>query len=128
MGDAQHTISLVRKVETTDATPTLVAAEPLEVGKSYAVRGRLIAQDTGAAVISDWKIEGSVANTAGTSRVLGGGASLGMTLIAQDGGAAAWAINATANNGTDTLDITVTGVIATNIGWVLMLELVENGY
>ena len=124
-GDAQHTISLVRKLETNDAAGHLIAAEPLESGKSYAVNGRIIAQTTGAAIVSDWKFEGTARNIAGTSSLI---AAITPTLVAQDVAGSAWGVAVAANDGTDTLDVTVSGGAGTMIGWVLMLELVENGY
>jgi len=48
--------------------------------------------------------------------------------VAQDVAGSAWGVAVAANDGTDTLDVTVSGGGGTMIGWVLMLELVENGY
>jgi hypothetical protein len=72
-----------------------------------------------------WRLEGVIANDAGTVRLVGGGVTL--AALGADAGAAAWTVNATADNTNKALSLTVTGAAATTINWVARVTLTEVG-
>ena len=105
-------------IQTTDAAAHIALAFPLASGTAYTCRG-LVTARTAAGVVKGWKFEGVAENTAGTSRVV---AAVTATAIAGDAGAAAWVVTIAANDGTDTLDITVQDPGGATINWGIVLE------
>jgi hypothetical protein len=62
-----------------------------------------------------WTFSALLKNVGGTTSLVGAAT---VTTIANDAGAAAWALAITANNTLDTLSVDVTGALATNIRWI----------
>jgi hypothetical protein len=131
-GDAQFS-KMLRRVATTNATPALLVADGqtsaantnIQSGSTVGFRGTVVARQSSGTNSSVWKIEGVIRNNAGTTALIG---TPTVTLVAQDAGASAWAVAITANNTTDMLDVTVTGVAATNIRWVADIDFTECAY
>lgn len=104
---------------TTGNTPTLMYADTIAntgfvipSNTTYIVRIQIVAWDGSNA--SSWEASGLIKNVAGTTSLV---AAITPVLLAQDAGLATTAVAVAANNTTDTLDITVTGIAATNIEW-----------
>jgi hypothetical protein len=132
-GDAQRG-NYVLGIGTSDATPAVVSADAGAAaagnqvvlagsGTAYAFSGRVIAYADNP-LASGWTFEGVIrraTNAASTALV----AAVTPTLIAQDAGAAAWAVAVTANTTLGCLTVTVTGAAATTIQWVVSIETTE---
>ena len=73
---------------------------------------------------SVWRIDGVIKRGAGVGTTALVGAPT-VTLVAQDAGAAGWAVAATADAVNGALAITATGAAATTIRWVALTKLVE---
>ncbi|MGI9142923.1 MAG: beta strand repeat-containing protein, partial [Fluviibacter sp.] len=124
--------------QTTDATATVLTSNSSAAGttnqvilpnnSAYFVRGTIIAGVTGAGNTSSWDFKGAIkrgANAASTTLV---GAGITANLIAQDAGAATWAVSITADTTNGGLKVTVTGQAATTIRWVCEVETTEMTY
>ena len=120
--------------QTTDATPTALASDTSAAGttnqvilpnnSAYLFKATVISNVTGGGNTSGWKLEGVIkrgANAASTTIV----GSVTTTLLAQDAGAATWAIAATADTTNGGLRITFTGQAATTIRTVCKVETTE---
>lgn len=132
-GDAQTEIFVLRNT-TTDATATALtigatAASTtnqviLPNNSAYLFKATVISNVTGGGNTSAWKLEGAIkrgANAASTTIV----GLVTTTLLAQDAGAATWAIAATADTTNGGLRITFTGQASTTIRTVCKVETTE---
>lgn len=101
---------------TTNATPAVLTfAVPSNVG--YRVRITALATIPATGACKEWEGFGIIKNLAGTTSLVGAGIT--MTSTFADAGLATAILAAAANNGTDTLDLTVTGIAATTINWII---------
>ena len=125
---------LVLGRETTDATPTALCSTSsaaatgnqviLPNNSAYLFKATVISNVTGGGNTSAWKLEGAIkrgANAASTTIV----GLVTTTLLAQDAGAATWAIAATADTTNGGLRITFTGQASTTIRTVCKVETTE---
>jgi len=125
---------LVLARETTDATPTALCSNTSAAGttnqvilpnnSAYLFKATVISNVTGGGNTSAWKLEGAIkrgANAASTTIV----GLVTTTLLAQDAGAATWAIAATADTTNGGLRITFTGQASTTIRTVCKVETTE---
>lgn len=117
LGDAQIVDNLLRNA-TADATPTELFLDGTGVlfvisdSQTWGLTGTVLGvKDDGTS--SFWKFEGVIKRWPGVALV----AAITPTLIAQDAGAAAWAVAVTADAGNLSLKIAVTGAAASNIRW-----------
>ena len=128
---------LVLGVETTDATATALRSNASAAGtgnqvilpnnSAYLFKATVISGVTGGGNTSGWKLEGVIkrgANAASTTIV----GLVTTTLLAQDAGAATWAIAATADTTNGGLRITFTGQASTTIRTVCKVETTEMTY
>jgi sugar lactone lactonase YvrE len=135
-GVSQAAILILAR-QTTDATATALASDSAAAGtgnqvilpnnSAYLFKATVISNVTGGGNTSAWKLEGAIkrgANAAATSIV----GSVTTTLLAQDAGAATWAIAATADTTNGGLRITFTGQASTTIRTVAKLETTEVTY
>ena len=128
---------LVLGKQTTDATATVITSDGAAAGttnqvilpnnSAYLFNCTVIAGVTGAGNTSAWKLEGAIKRGAGvgTTAIVG---LVTTTLLAQDAGAATWAVTATADTTNGGLKITVTGQASTTIRWVCKSETTEMTY
>ena len=114
---------------TTNATPTLLTVDTagstsfkIDLDTTYRVELSLLAKDVTTGDAKEWKGFGIIKNVGGTTSLVGG--TLTMTSTIGDVSLARATVAVTANNTTDTLDITVTGIAATNIRWNCEIEYV----
>jgi hypothetical protein len=125
---------LVFARQTTDATATVLCSDGnaasgtnqviLPNNSAYLFKATVISNVTGGGNTSGWKLEGVIkrgANAASTAIV----GTVTTTLLAQDAGAATWAIAATADTTNGGLRITFTGQAATTIRTVCKVETTE---
>jgi hypothetical protein len=125
---------LVLAVQTTDATATALRSNTSAAGttnqvilpnnSAYLFKATVISGVTGGGNTSGWKLEGVIkrgANAASTTIV----GLVTTTLLAQDAGAATWAIAATADTTNGGLRITFTGQASTTIRTVCKVETTE---
>ena len=125
---------LVLGVQTTDATATALRSNTSAAGttnqvilpnnSAYLFKATVISGVTGGGNTSGWKLEGVIkrgANAASTAIV----GLVTTTLLAQDAGAATWAIAATADTTNGGLRITFTGQASTTIRTVCKVETTE---
>ena len=123
--------------QTTDATATALTSNSSAAGttnqvilpnnSAYLFKATVISGVTGGGNTSGWKLEGVIkrgANAASTTIV----GLVTTTLLAQDAGAATWAIAATADTTNGGLRITFTGQASTTIRTVCKVETTEMTY
>ena len=128
---------LVLAVQTTDATATALRSDTSAAGttnqvilpnnSAYLFKATVISGVTVGGNTSGWKLEGVIkrgANAASTAIV----GLVTTTLLAQDAGAATWAIAATADTTNGGLRITFTGQASTTIRTVCKVETTEMTY
>jgi hypothetical protein len=133
-GGASQSALLVLGRQTTDATATALTSDTSAAGttnqvilpnnSAYLFKATVISNVTGGGNTSAWKLEGAIkrgANAASTTIV----GLVTTTLLAQDAGAATWAIAATADTTNGGLRITFTGQASTTIRTVAKLETTE---
>lgn len=130
LGDAQTSRHVLRAA-TSGATPTaLISSSTGGASSIFSLPTNAAATIVGSVVAksstdtSHWTFVAAVetiGGAAGTTLV----AAVTPTLVAQSAGAAAWAIAVTANTAVGGIDVTATGVAATNIKWVCSLDAVE---
>lgn len=128
VGDAQVSDYQARTI-TTDATTTTLSIHysagvydlTIASGKIYAFDIRVLAKrtDSGTALLHT-RIEGTISNFAGTTAIEG--TNVTTTITDTSGG---WTVVAVADNGTDALDINVTGTAAQTVRWIADVHLVE---
>jgi len=134
---ASQTSSLIVAAQTTDATATRLRSDTSAAGttnqlvltasSAFHVAGTIIAAVTAGGDTSAWKFEAVIKrNSLASSTALV--AAVVPTLIAQDTGAATWAVAVTADTTNGALAVTVTGAAATTIRWVCKLETTEVTY
>jgi hypothetical protein len=139
VGDAQFsrvvmsvsTVDGTSEELTTDGSTTASAANRYLISDehSYDCWIRISArQDTGAGH-AEFVRKLIIERTGGTTALVGSVQTIG-TDIGSNGGSppASWAVSLTADDTNDFLDITVTGVAATNIRWVATVEAIVIGY
>jgi hypothetical protein len=132
-GVSQSAMLIVGK-QTTDATATALTCDGTAAGttnqvilpnnSAYLFKATVISNVTGGGNTSAWKLEGAIkrgANAASTTIV----GLVTTTLLAQDAGAATWAIAATADTTNGGLRITFTGQASTTIRTVCKVETTE---
>ena len=135
-GNAQGGL-LVLGAQTTNATATALTCDSGAAGSTnqvilpnnsaYLFKATVISNVTGGGNTSGWKLEGVIkrgANAASTAIV----GLVTTTLLAQDAGAATWAIAATADTTNGGLRITFTGQASTTIRTVCKVETTEMTY
>jgi hypothetical protein len=133
LGLSQSSILVLAK-QTTNATATALCSDPSAAGttnqvilpnnSAYLFKATVISNVTGGGNTSAWKLEGAIkrgANAASTTIV----GLVTTTLLAQDAGAATWAIAATADTTNGGLRITFTGQASTTIRTVCKVETTE---
>lgn len=134
---------------TEDATPLLSYLDGVNLASSvisipsnsiayFRIEAVAIQQAGSAGTVGDsasWHMNGCIKNVSGTTSLVdtvryqdNTGAWGAAAQRTQDAAAAAWTIVPTANNGTDTLDITVTGEANKTIYWLINIELTEIRY
>ena len=131
-GDAQYQRVVVFE-DTTDATSTVLLLEgpggssiPVAANKSYMFNIDVMASQTnvggGGAIGDSWSynIKGTIQNLAGTTQMLGTPSVT--TIYEMDTN---FSVNVVANNGADTMDITVTGVASKTVRWVATVNFTE---
>ena len=124
-------------LETTNATPTVMRSTTasastvnqlvLANNSAQLVTGTIIANVTGAGDTSAWTFSAVIkrgANAASTALV----GSVTSAVVAQDAGAATWAIAITADTTNGALAVTVTGAAGVTIRWTCALESTEVTY
>ncbi len=135
-GDAQISV-LMWTVSTTDATVGVEAfldgagasqRASIAVGKSWAFQIIAVGRSS-AGVDAAWKAEGLIHNNGGTTALVGGAI---VPVVIADGTGGTWGVAAglqvAADNGNDSLKISVTGAVATLIRWVISARLTEVSY
>ncbi|WP_330115597.1 hypothetical protein SA496_14095 [Pseudomonas sp. JS3066] len=132
-GDAQRAEYVLRR-QTSNATPARLSADGSSTtaqfqitppnNSAYAFSGLISARANSGSVTSMWEIKGAIKRdgSAGTAALVG---TPTVTLLGQDGGAAAWAVALTADTTTGCLAITVTGAASTFINWVAEVRTAE---
>lgn len=122
-------------IQTTNATPTVITATggaasalnqvgPLPSGSAFAFKGVVVANNSGANA-GMWEITfGLISNSAGTVAMVGAGATVTAGPISAALAGATVAV--TADNANKCLQITVTGIAATTIGWTAFIETAEH--
>jgi len=136
VGDAQAG-SYTLRIATTNATPavltadasaTPVAANSLTLGSqnAYVIRGRVIARNTANGECWAWEVTAIArrTNTAATTALVG---SPTVTSLGGDASLSAASIAVTANTTLGSVVITVTGIAATGIHWLAVVDTVEVG-
>jgi hypothetical protein len=120
--------------ETTTATATVLTSDAnaasgtnqviLPNNSAYLFKATVISNVTGGGNTSGWKLEGVIKRgaNAGTTAIVG---TVTTTLLAQDAGAATWAIAATADTTNGGLRITFTGQASTTIRTVCSISTTE---
>ena len=83
---------------------------------AYRVHLTVLATDVATGDCKEWEGFGIIKNVAGTTSLVGAGITLTSTF--GDVSLATATVAATADNGTDSLKITVTGIAATTINWI----------
>ncbi len=127
LGDCQSTLLTLSAV-TTDATPVLLQVQdtPSSVlirnGVAYGFRATIIGRKTDGSSVAMFMRSGIIQNLSGTTAMVGDVSSIGA-----DNNVPSWAITITANNGASSLEIRVTGTVATTVRWVCTLEAAEVG-
>jgi len=109
---------------TTNATPKDLStfgqflAIPFEIASNTAYRVHLtiLATDVATGDCKEWEGFGIIKNVAGTTSLVGG--TLTLTSTIADASLATATVAATADNATDSLKVTVTGIAATTINWI----------
>ncbi len=112
---------------TGNATPTLLTIDgtnsfKIDLSVTYRVELTLLVKNVNTGDAKEWKGFGIIKNVAGTTSLVGG--TLTMTSTIGDVSLATATVAVTANNTTDCLDITVTGIAATNLIWNCGIEYV----
>ena len=136
-GGSSQSALLVLARQTTDATATVLTSNTAAAGttnqvilpnnSAYLFKATVISNVTGGGNTSAWKLEGAIkrgANAASTVIV----GSVTTTLLAQDAGAATWAIAATADTTNGGLRITFTGQASTTIRTVAQIRTTETTF
>jgi len=136
VGDAQLS-ELIWRVSTTDATVGVEAfldgssaseRASIAVGKSWAFQILAVGRSS-AGVDVAWKAEGLIHNNGGTTAIVGGAI---VPVVIADGSGGTWGVAAglqvAADNGNDSLKISVTGAAATLIRWVISARITEVSY
>lgn len=126
-GDAQASRLIARR-STTDATPSLLFLDGSSsrlvipnnttwVFVAYIAARRT---DGGGSESAGYRLEGCIANDAGTTALTG---SVATTIYGED--STTWDVSASADDANDALSILVTGEAAKTIHWVARIDLVE---
>lgn len=112
---------------TINATPTLSTTDgtnsfKIDIDTAFRVELTLLAKNINTGDAKEWKGFGIIKNVGGTTSLVGG--TLTMTSTIGDVSLATATVAVTANNTTDTLDITVTGIAATDLAWNCSIQYV----
>ena len=110
---------------TTDATPTIMTVDSGSViatsGEAVAYEGLVIGRDATNNEVAVYKIKGVIKNIAGTTAEVVAGETEEL-IVKED---LTWAIDAQANDTSDTLELQVTGDAANTVEWTAILTLVR---
>ena len=132
-GDSQTGL-YVERVQTTDATPTVLTTNGnaasttnqviLPNNSAYYFKVSVIANVTGGGNTKAWTLEGAIkrGSGVGTAAIVG---TVTTTIVAADLGAATWAVTATADTVNGGLAITFTGQASTTIRTVARVDTTE---
>lgn len=109
---------------TTNATPKDLStygqfsanAFQIPTNTAFRVHLTILATDIATGDCKEWEGFGIIKNIAGTTSLVGG--TLTLTSTIADASLATATVAATADDGTDSLKITVTGIAATTINWI----------
>lgn len=129
-GDAQIS-RLVARVNTTNATPNRLYLDgssdriTVPTNTAWAFTVKIIATHQGMANVAEFTRKGVIVNDGGTTSI-GTIDTVGTDRTIGTPGAVS--VSITADNTNDALDIGVTGVAATNIRWVALIDIVEVSY
>lgn len=136
VGDAQagrYTLRIATSnatpaVLTADASITPVAANSLALGgqNAYVIRGRVIARNTANGECWAWEVTAIArrTNTAATTAIVG---TPTVTSLGGDSALSSASVAVSANTTLGAVAFTVTGVAATNLRWMALIETVEVG-
>ena len=137
-GDSQFS-DLLWSGATTDGTPTelfldgasatQILSLPVSTAFSFVVRVIAFQQVGGGGASAQFIRTGVISRVGGTTAIVGTVQTIG-TDIGSNAGVPPvdWAVTLTADNGTSSLILTVTGAAATNIRWVAKAEVVQVSY
>lgn len=135
-GDAQAgrytlriaTSSATPAVLTADASATQTAANSLTLGgqNAYVIRARIVARNTANGECTAWEVSAIArrTNTAATTALVG---TPTVTSLGGDAALSAASIAVSANTTLGSVAFTVTGIAATNLRWMALVETVEVG-
>ena len=117
---------------TTDATPSTLTADgnvydtnnvlQVVTKSAYLVKGSVIAYSNASDLARAWEFTAVVKNTSGTPVLVG---TPIINDIAYDSGASGWNLSITADSGTSSLKVEVTGQTSTTIRWVTKIDSTE---
>ena len=136
VGDAQAgrytlriaTSSATPAVLTADASGTPVAANSLTLGgfNAYVIRARVIARNTSTNDCAAWEVSAIAkrGNTAADTSIVG---TPTVTSLGGDASLSSASIAVSANTTLGSVAFTVTGIAATNLRWMALVETVEVG-
>jgi hypothetical protein len=129
-GYQQSRLAILSKA-TTDATPSTLTADgnaydtnnvlQVVTKSAYLVKGSVIAYSDASDLARAWEFTAAVKNTSGVSLV---GTPI-INDIAYDSGASGWNLSITADSGTSSLKVEVTGQASTTIRWVTKMDSTE---
>ncbi len=126
-GDCQSSL-ITLSATTTDATPVLLQVQDtpssvlIRAGVAYGFRATIVGRKTDGSELAMFMRSGIIQNLSGTTAMVGD-----VSTIGADNNVPAWAITITADNGSSSLFIHVTGEVSTTIRWVCTLEAAEVG-
>ncbi len=132
-GDAQSGLYVLRN-NTASVTPTQLSTDGLVAGTAngvilpdnscFACYGRVMGREGATGVMSDWEIKATIKRGVGVGTTALVGSST-VTLLNQDGGAAAWALGVTADATNGGLAVTVTQSSGVATHWVARIQTTE---
>ena len=108
-----YQVAQTNTVSTTDATVTVIGTIAIPVATSLMFTIQGTGRNTSNGDVLSIRLDGSIKNILGTTTMVGAI----NTIEFNDAGAAAWVIQATANDTSDNLEISVTGGVGLNINW-----------
>lgn len=127
-GDNESAYNYVAEQNTSDANPTEIllnnSTDQLIVELNEAVMFRILvlAVTSGAANSASWEIIGAARNSGGTTALIG---TTSVTLVGTNGTTTGWAVDVAADDTSDYVKLTVTGVAGTDIRWAARVQTVE---
>lgn len=107
---------------TTDATPLTTALVKVNTDSSQKVTGNMVARDTSTGASHEWEFSVLIKNVAGTTSIVGNPL---VTDTYYDSATSTWTFDVSADDSSDSLDITMTGEAAKTIHWNVRSYFVE---